>query len=664
MKALNKKQFKNMCLLFLVIVQFMAICYINFTKSYHFLDLDSSLAIRHAIEIWKHGLFIPDFNYFSTLETDCASFFAAPLYLLTHNLNFALGITHIAIYACFIFILHDIIKNIGAGIDSFFLAILVIFSPFSFGQLDWTNMIYISAGQYGFRILTTLLILDLMLLCESSLPYHKKKKLFFIFIACLSIVFWTSLSSGNYILFMVIFPIILKIALDIILKQKLSLRDYRIYIITFIAISAIAGWYLHKYYAGTPMKNSLNLKPANELLSNIINCITGIFLLLGGLTQFDNISVFSRFGISTLIRLVFACISLSLFIYYVFHITKLKKGFKNLIAYSAMIAFVNISVLMLTNTTYGSAIFEYRYHIIWCLPILLCTAILVSSKVYPVCYNTWIKNLVLVGSVMCLLIINITGFNQIYHYKDMPTREINIINSAKDLSVDTIYIQGPNAEKIRVLDPELYCASVGINEQGGIKIDTGDFYQFYGDNAAAANKNILISTQENFDKLPVYLRSPYQLINELDNEECIYYSSVNPWDGISGLPFRGSKTSVDFPYSPGYTYSGELMPDGTLITDGSEGIVFKGPNKQSVAGSYKITLYYEILENPVGLPYIDFLIDNGTTILDRHALEDKKDFIVIDSLDIPANTKFEFNIWTPIGTKIKVKKICFECTDK
>ena len=53
-------------MLFIAILQFIAIVFFNFTKAAGALGLDSSLALRHAMEMWKNGIFLEDFSFFSS----------------------------------------------------------------------------------------------------------------------------------------------------------------------------------------------------------------------------------------------------------------------------------------------------------------------------------------------------------------------------------------------------------------------------------------------------------------------------------------------------------------------------------------------------------------------------------------------------------------------
>lgn len=75
--AQNKKKIECVKILWgILFIQFMTIVWINFSKSENFLDYDSSLALRHGLEMWKNGIALEGWNYFSTLEIDNAAFWA------------------------------------------------------------------------------------------------------------------------------------------------------------------------------------------------------------------------------------------------------------------------------------------------------------------------------------------------------------------------------------------------------------------------------------------------------------------------------------------------------------------------------------------------------------------------------------------------------------
>ena len=75
----------------------------------------------------------------------------------------------------------------------------MIFTPYTYGQLEWSNMLFISAGQYEFRVLLVFVLFDVLLVCRTKKFYQS-----YIGISGMILTFWVSLSSGNYILYMVL----------------------------------------------------------------------------------------------------------------------------------------------------------------------------------------------------------------------------------------------------------------------------------------------------------------------------------------------------------------------------------------------------------------------------------------------------------------------------
>ena len=82
----------------LLLIQFLLICVCNLTLIDNNLDCDNAKMFRHIMEIWERKtLVIPDWSYTTTLEIDCGSLLAIPIYGLTDNIYLADGIANILI---------------------------------------------------------------------------------------------------------------------------------------------------------------------------------------------------------------------------------------------------------------------------------------------------------------------------------------------------------------------------------------------------------------------------------------------------------------------------------------------------------------------------------------------------------------------------------------
>lgn len=651
---MKSSNIKTKCLLVLVIMQFLSILFINFTKSYGFLDFDSSLAVRHALEMWENGIFLKDFNYFSTMEIDNAAFWAAPIYASTGNLSLALGCVHILFYTSICFLLYDIFKNYEMPMENFLLAVLLLFTPYTKGQLMWSNMFFLSVGQYEFRIIVMLLLLDLMIMCD--LGQYKNRKFAFITVVYILMNFWTALSTGNYVLFMIVTPFILKIFLNILKHEKIVLRTMQNTIIVVSICTSFIGWRLHNYFVGASFRSDLTLTEAGNLLNNIFNCITGVYLLFGGVTRESGISIFSFEGIHVLMRFLFTTGCLILVGKEIFCCKKNKK----IVIYFIPFAFVNLCVLFITNTRYGSSVFEERYHILWCVLLLLTLAFIVTESCYY--KNNWIRNSVVYGLVFLVTAINVFGFYGLSRVDNSKAYEMSIINAAKQMHVDAVYLYDEMSAShvVRAIEPDLYCVSISSVDNAW-HIDTGDMYKYYADNASANASNILICKGEEIDALPSYLKDSYHMIDVLDNQKNIYYSEKNPWDDISGIPLESVDYSVDFPYSNGFAFAGEISKSGELVAKKSEkdGYVLWGPYTKTIQGTYEIRLDYECINEEKNDMYIDIAVDGGATILEKQNLDPNSNTLILESVELPADKIMEVRIWKPANASIKIGRITY-----
>ena len=134
----------------LSIAQSLLMVSFSYSKAYGILNLDSSLAICHASKIWKNGIYLKDFNFYSSsLGIDCINFFAAGIYNLTAYLGFAMALCHRTAYLFTALLFYGINKQLHGTKEQFFV-ILLYFTPYSVEMLDWALMLSFSARQYRF----------------------------------------------------------------------------------------------------------------------------------------------------------------------------------------------------------------------------------------------------------------------------------------------------------------------------------------------------------------------------------------------------------------------------------------------------------------------------------------------------------------------------------
>lgn len=634
----------------IVILQFVTILWLNYVKVEHTIDYDSSLAIRHGIEMWKnHTLFLDGWSYFSTLETDNVCFFAIPLYLLCGNLPLSLAIGHGIFYLIFACVICDIFKNLGKSKYCGLLSTILIFIPYDFGQVMWTNMLFFSVGQYEFRVLTMLLVMDALLIGEGNTLSFKNVAL----IAVGTMInFWTSLSCGNYVLLMVIFPLVLWIGIKGIRSKAWECKKYQACILMLNILSSVIGWKMHNMMAGASFNNDKNLISASSFFQNIENAITGIFMLLGGLNGSDDISVLSITGMICILKIVFTIFVIGFVIWsYV-----KKNDSKCLLEMSILVAFVNLTVLFLTNTTYGSPVFEFRYHIVWITMVLCCCGLVFE------CYKDMqYGNLVIFSLLIVAIAFQCSGTYVILKLYPTDSCAKKILEVADENDVSAIYLYDMKTEshQIRVKDLDKYCISFSIDEAGQISADTGNFYMGYEDALNTTTKNILVVKEEDYNNLPQYYTENYTYLASISLGLNVYIAEHNPWDLISGISVH-RKASVDYVYSEGYERDG-VIENGKLKVEGNNNYVLWGPYREANEGIYNITIYCEqIADQKIQESRAEVYVDNGEQELAVATFDDKIMAFRMDNVKLGTGMRPEFRIWAGKGETFLVDKLVFE----
>lgn len=502
----------------LIAVQGLAIFLLNMFQTETYLFFDNAVAIRHGVEMWRNGLFLDNYNYFSTMEIDNAGFFAVPLYFLTGNWGLSLGIIHTLLYTACVYLIYSIFKNGGYDIKYGLCAVFLLFTPYVVGGLDWANMLFVTVGQYEFRIMVMLSVINLLLIALNKTASRIK------FIILLSInallCFWTSLSCGNYVILMILLPLILFFIYLNCITEKLEISKAALLVLGSSVLSGAIGLFLRTAQIGETSRGTLPLLTADTFSANLLNCITGFFMLFGGLTQEPYTPIFTFKGVLRIIKFILTCVCLVLVL------KKLRKCKKNdyLPCMFVFVALVNLAVMILCVTRYGAVIYEYRYHIIWGALLLIVAAASFDSIVHA-----RLKNMVFLGVLFMAIMINVGGFNGIFQKTTATDFEREIISFADENNLDTIYLydMSSQAATIRVLDIDKSCMSV-VYVDGKVYPKTDNFYEDYSTHYDYDDKHLFVCTPESFELLPDEIKNCYSDEIVLD-AGYVYIGSKNPW---------------------------------------------------------------------------------------------------------------------------------------
>lgn len=633
----------------LVAAQFLMILYVNYTKAYGLFDFDSALAFRHGMEMWEHGLFLKDFAYYSSMEIDTVSFFGSLLYLATGNLKAALAISHLIGCAVIVALILDICRNLHAAREQSLMALVMVFTPYAAGQIEWANMIFICGGQYGFRVMALLFLLNMLLLCENK-PV-RKTKFTVLLAACSILIFWTSVSTGNFVLFMIIFPLFCWEAVEIYRERRFVWRSERTWVIAISIAMALMGWMLRARHIGATHRESLSLVSADNLFTNLHACVLGVFSLFGS-SAGSGVSVFSSEGISTLLHFFVPC-SCILILWREWQIREKRTPFfRAVLVYST----VYFSVLLLLDTTvHAPDIFEYRYHIPWCILLVISAGIFIVGRWER--GGNWVVNAPVYGFLLLIIFCNLWQDYWFIKKPEQINQFTDVIGCGKVLNADTIYFydKDEHAAVIRLFVPEWYCVSINYGEEA-MEANTGDFYKHYGDRTAAGDANMLVCNSEQFETLPNYVKSCYRQV-----DSGTYWSETNPWDGVSGLPGEGVDVSVDFPYSAGYFGGGEFADNGVLVGNQTENddYLLRGPNTEPVPGTYDITLSYGIFQEGSQPSRFEVIVDDHEPLAEADLLFGEET-VTLKGVKVSEGDAIEFRVWKPKDAIITVRQFTFE----
>ncbi|MBQ7766463.1 MAG: hypothetical protein IJ397_06455 [Lachnospiraceae bacterium] len=514
----NRDNILKYGLLVLLFAQCLAIFLFNLLQTEDYLFLDNALAIRHGVEMWRNGLFLDGYHYYSTMEIDNAAFFAVPLYFLTGNLGLSLGIIHVILYVICAFLIYSVFKNAGYDTKYGFLATFLLFTPFVIQGLDWGNMLFITVGQYQFRVMVMLSMTNLMLMAMN----HKaeKKKFIPIFVFHLLLCIWTTLSCGNYVLLMIVFPFCLFYIFTLCISEKAELNKTALIILASSVLVCIVTFIIRNQLIGETSRESLPLLTADTFTANLLNCVTGFFMLFGGLTQEPDVAIFSMKGILKIIKfvLILGCLLITWM--------KFKKIKRNdyLHYMFAFVALVNLMVMLLAVTRYGADIYEYRYHIVWGAMLLPVAVASLDAITYP-----RLRKVVLAVVVCMVAFINIGGFDKIPEETHGTDYVRGIIDVAEQENLDTIYVYNmlDEAAAIRALDLDKSCMSVTYVIDH-VYTSTDNFYTDYSMYYTYDEKHLFVCSQECFEPLPEDIKACYTQIGEL-GENCLFVGTENPW---------------------------------------------------------------------------------------------------------------------------------------
>ena len=636
-----------------IVIQIGALAVFNLTRLPYESNYDSSCAYAQIVEMWRQKrILLKDWAYQTTLGIDSPVLLGALFYGITKNAFTAFGLANIVtviVYAC---LFYDILKQADVKKNMRLLAVLFLLTPYSTGQLGYMPMLFTSAGSYAYKLLVPLLLIDILVRMHKG---QKIKKYWYLILFATFFVFDTAVSSGEYILLCAVLPLIgyeiLHVLIGNDIKQIFSKRLG--FLILESAIYVVGIKVGRRTGIIESVGSQMMLTKAKHFPSVIAKCLTGIFQLFGGIPDYEDIPVTQTYGMMYLFRFFLAAVILASWIYLLKHLKENAK-YKELVGMITCIFAVNLIVLIFANVNYATKTFEYRYHLISMIPMILLTSIAAS--------DLWEKRKLLEQTIVLVTIVLLLFVN-VYDYKNYMR---DCYNYQGDMQGITLTAEQEGVHLIITIGSE--SISMGRcmrNVNPNVEISTWGGYNhgvgwgastYYFDNAHLKTPYMVLMTQKEYELMPKQIAKQLEEVQVFGIFQ-LYRVKDNVLDGDNTLPQSG--TNRDFCYSSGYEYWGKMESDGNVLSSGKKETVLRS-NKKKIEkdAAYDIVVHSEVLKSKE---------DSAATFRVRNAQDEiiaeqemPKDATKITIKDVSVITGMEwvrYRINAEKGSKIRIRSI-------
>lgn len=636
-----------------IVIQIGALAVFNLTRLPYESNYDSSCAYAQIVEMWRQKrILLKDWAYQTTLGIDSPVLLGALFYGITKNAFTAFGLANIVTVIVYAFLFYDILKQADVKKNMRLLAVLFLLTPYSTGQLGYMPMLFTSAGSYAYKLLVPLLLIDILVRMHKG---QEIKKYWYLILFATFFVFDTAVSSGEYILLCAVLPLIGYEILHVLIGNDIKqIFNKRLgFLILESAIYVVGIKVGRRTGIIESVGSQMMLTKAKHFPSVIAKCLTGIFQLFGGIPDYEDIPVTQTYGMMYLFRFFLAAVILASWIYLLKHLKENEK-YKELVGMITCIFAVNLIVLIFANVNYAAETFEYRYHLISMIPMILLTSIAAS--------DLWEKRKLLEQTIVLVTIVLLLFVN-VYDYKNYMR---DCYNYQGDMQGITLTAEQEGVHLIITIGSE--SISMGRcmrNVNPNVEISTWGGYNhgvgwgastYYFDNAHLKTPYMVLMTQKEYELMPKQIAKQIEEVQTFGLFQ-LYRVKENVLDGDNTLPQSG--TNRDFCYSSGYEYWGKMESDGNVLSSGKKETVLRS-NKKKIKrdATYDMIVHYEVIQAKEDSAAV-FRVRNAQDEIIAEQ-EMPKDATEIRIRDVSVTQSMEwirYRINAQKGSKIRIKSI-------
>ncbi len=658
----RKNQFEKIMgigLLALLIVQFLVLVYFNLRLNAQHIDYDSSWVYLKTALVWKEKRFIsPNWSETTNPFFDLSLPLASLLYGITGRLFFSYGISTLTVLLGIIVSVFFILKRFNVNKIGILTVLNLILCPFLTNgfdpviELGYFNCVLVGPSHYGLRTLIVLLII------LEYLNIQQESKIDFVFFLSIALCFVSGMSSGVYLIAMIILPILAFLFECMFIKNtfKVFLKKESIY--TYICLAFVI---LGKVFASKVLNIQIrdsgnNWTSVIDFWKNLGAPIQGLFKLLEVFPIGEtDISVLSARGIAVVFPLFILFVIFLAFIFAsvsIYQKIKEKTGAVPEVLFLINVIFVHFVMFGFMNVQYGLAVFEERYLI----PAFFVLVILVGIFIRNIKMDLLVSRFILIGLFISILAINILSDKNYAEYSNNYDYMVHIKEIAQRENAGLVYFYGEDSadnmldvlmcRNIRAIDVDRvykYASTKGYFKHWGD-------YLYYEDNSGYEGNILLIVYSDKKEIIKDYIFEQLELIEE-DDVFSIYKGKNNLIDCVAGI---NGDINVDYPTTPGMITVNSEAQQTSVVSDGTRGFAMYGPYTDTPDGIYDFILEYSLLEGEDA--YFDVVTDsvNEEGIV---YLSPDENQAVIENVNLSSGHILEYRVFCGEGTKIQIDKI-------
>ena len=350
-------------------------------------DEDFAGMLRHTMEIARNGrLMLPNWFYPTTGEFDTSLFLAAAICRVCGNVYISFAIVNILNAALLGYVFARLGRIAGMKWDYVLMSLCMLFGAYDFGMVRYVNMLFFGGSQYVYKAVLPLLFLIVIYSPLKGFGQMKtglKVRTVIEYLLFYGLFFLTSFSSGIYVFFVGLAPILITLYIIRIFNDSTDRMSLNINAAAAFVVAVIGVILNNKYDLQMHSFNKDLMKLRHDTtLSESFNNVLDRFCEVINPVRDDVVDAMTVQGVGSGIKwliLILICLGL-VFVPRIFgiYLVKRDKGKSsvrdNVTACLISVFLWNFFIMLITVS-------KSRYHLIGFLPLMICACIFIEDLV-------------------------------------------------------------------------------------------------------------------------------------------------------------------------------------------------------------------------------------------------------------------------------------------